>query len=103
MDEIELKEHAESIATHLVAEHFLVKNKLKDFPRNDLLHIIDTAPEDIKEHLLEDVDRFEELVISYFFRRLEYMKHEGFLGKKNDTYSIITDQELDEILENLEK
>jgi hypothetical protein len=67
------------------------------------LHIIDTAPEDIKEHLLEDVDRFEELVISYFFRRLEYMKHEGFLWKKNDTYSIITDQELDEILENLSK
>jgi hypothetical protein len=58
---------------------------------------------EIKEDLEEDADIFEELVISYFFRRLEYMKHEGFLWKKKDTYSIISDQEQDEILEQLAK
>jgi hypothetical protein len=103
MHEEELKEYAENLAFHLVAEQFMLKDKLKDFPRNSMLEMIDTAPEEIKEDLEEDADIFEELVISYFFRRLEYMKHEGFLWKKNDTYSIISDQEQDKILEQLAK
>lgn len=79
------------------------KDKLKDFPRNSMLEMMDTAPEEIKEELEEEAALFEELVITYFFRRLEYMKHEGFLWKKKDTYSIISDQEQDKILRELAK
>jgi hypothetical protein len=103
MHEEELREYAENLALHLVADQFMIKDKLKDFPRNSMLEMIDTAPEELKEELEEDADLFEELVISYFFRRLEYMKHEGFLWKKNDTYSIISDQEQDKILKQLAK
>ena len=103
MHEEELREYAENLALQLVADQFMIKDKLKDFPRNSMLEMIDTAPEELKEELEEDADLFEELVISYFFRRLEYMKHEGFLWKKNDTYSIISDQEQDKILKQLAK
>jgi len=103
MQEEELREYAENLAFHLVAESFMSKDKLKDFPRNSMLEMIDTAPEEIKEELEEEAALFEELVITYFFRRLEYMKHEGFLWKKKDTYSIISDQEQDKILRELAK
>ena len=51
MQEEELREYAENLAFHLVAESFMSKDKLKDFPRNSMLEMMDTAPEEIKEEL----------------------------------------------------
>ena len=97
-----LAELAKAVSLDILHDEFMVNKK---FPINKELKLnIDLLPKDENGDMArEDPEEFMRLLNNCVTNRLKYLYEEGFLEKKKYYYYALTEQDIKDRLEELEK
>ena len=95
-----------SIAELSLAKYFVSNDTLTELPLDVLQGVINGCTDDVKEMIYAEGEEFEQTIIRYMFKKLDYLTSEGFTTKNENeygtyTYHFISDKDQEKILRDL--